>query len=75
MLLILIEANKKRQTNGYSVQIYFGSGTDARTKAEEAKKNFEKYGNPDGPSSMKVSVALPSFVLEKKTNGESFPTK
>ncbi|MCQ2974578.1 MAG: SPOR domain-containing protein [Bacteroidales bacterium] len=36
----LIEANKKRQTNGYSVQIYFGSGTDARTKAEEAKKNF-----------------------------------
>ena len=33
---------------------------------EEAKKNFEKYGNPDGPGSMRVSIGLPSFVLEKK---------
>ena len=30
---------------------------------EEAKKNFEKYGNPDGPGSMRVSIGLPSFVL------------
>ena len=33
---------------------------------EEAKKNFEKYGNPDGPGSMRVSIGLPSFVLQKK---------
>ena len=35
---------------------------------EESKKNFEKYGNPDGPGSMRVSIGLPSFVLEKKNH-------
>ena len=35
---------------------------------EEAKKNFEKYGNPDGPGSLRVSIGLPSFVLEKKNH-------
>ena len=35
---------------------------------EEAKKNFEKYGNPDGPTPMRVSIGLPSFVLEKKNH-------
>ena len=35
---------------------------------EEAKKNYEKYGNPDGPGSMRVSIGLPSFVLEKKNH-------
>jgi translocation protein SEC63 len=35
---------------------------------EEAKKNFEKYGNPDGPGSMRVSIGLPSFVLKKKNH-------
>ena len=35
---------------------------------EEAKKNFEKYGNPDGPGSMRVSIGLPSFVLQKKNH-------
>ena len=32
---------------------------------EEAKKNFELYGNPDGPISMRLSLGLPSFVLNK----------
>ena len=35
---------------------------------EESKKNWEKYGNPDGPGSMRVSVALPSFILDKKNH-------
>ena len=30
---------------------------------EIAKQNFELYGNPDGPSSMRLSLGLPSFVL------------
>ena len=34
---------------------------------EEGKKNFEKYGNPDGPQPMKVSIGLPSFILKKKS--------
>ena len=35
---------------------------------KKQKKNFEKYGNPDGPGSMRVSIGLPSFVLEKKNH-------
>lgn len=30
---------------------------------EVARKNFEKYGSPDGPTPMKVSIGLPSFLL------------
>ena len=32
---------------------------------EEAKNNFELYGNPDGPMSMRLSLGMPSFVLNK----------
>lgn len=30
---------------------------------ENAKKNFEKYGNPDGAGMMKVGIGLPSFLV------------
>jgi len=33
---------------------------------EAAKANYEKYGNPDGPATMKVSVGLPTFLLEQE---------
>ena len=32
---------------------------------EEAKENFRKYGNPDGPGSYHVAIALPRALLEK----------
>lgn len=35
---------------------------------EQARKNFELYGNPDGPGSMRLAVGLPSFVLNKKNH-------
>ena len=36
---------------------------------EESKKNFELYGNPDGPGSMRFSIGLPSsFILDKKNH-------
>lgn len=35
---------------------------------EIAKENFRKYGNPDGPESMRLAVGLPSFVLNKKNH-------
>jgi translocation protein SEC63 len=35
---------------------------------EVARKNFEMYGNPDGPGSMRLAVGLPSFVLNKKNH-------
>lgn len=32
---------------------------------EEAKENFRKYGNPDGPGSYHVAIALPRALLER----------
>eukprot|EP00933_Yihiella_yeosuensis_P027181 TRINITY_DN21096_c0_g1_i1.p1 TRINITY_DN21096_c0_g1~~TRINITY_DN21096_c0_g1_i1.p1 ORF type:complete len:656 (+),score=166.46 TRINITY_DN21096_c0_g1_i1:161-2128(+) len=32
---------------------------------ETAKANYEKYGNPDGPTASKVGIGLPAFLLEK----------
>ena len=38
---------------------------------EESKKNFELYGNPDGPGSMRFSIGLPSgFILDKKNHNK-----
>ena len=34
----------------------------------EPEKNFEKYGNTDKPGSIRRSIGLPSFVLEKKNH-------
>lgn len=30
-----------------------------------ARENFKKYGNPDGPGSFSVAIAMPKFLLEK----------
>lgn len=35
---------------------------------EVAKRNWEKYGNPDGPQTTKVGIGLPRFLLEKESN-------
>lgn len=32
----------------------------------QAKDNWDKYGNPDGKQPMEVSIALPTFLLEKE---------
>ena len=31
---------------------------------EIAKRNWEKFGNPDGPQTTKVGIGLPRFLLE-----------
>lgn len=35
---------------------------------EEARENFRKYGNPDGPGSYNVGIALPRFLLQKENH-------
>ncbi|CAK9804102.1 Translocation protein SEC63 homolog [Anthophora quadrimaculata] len=35
---------------------------------EEAWKNWEKYGNPDGPGAMSFGIALPSWIVEKENS-------
>jgi len=32
---------------------------------DTARENFRKYGNPDGPGSYNVAIAMPRFLLEK----------
>eukprot|EP01055_Gregarina_sp_Pseudo9_P005870 Gregarina_sp_Pseudo_9__5869@NODE_915_length_2064_cov_32_646914_g859_i0_p1_GENE_NODE_915_length_2064_cov_32_646914_g859_i0NODE_915_length_2064_cov_32_646914_g859_i0_p1_ORF_typecomplete_len620_score140_62Sec63/PF02889_16/1_8e49DnaJ/PF00226_31/8_9e20Frag1/PF10277_9/0_66Frag1/PF10277_9/15Ca_hom_mod/PF14798_6/15Ca_hom_mod/PF14798_6/7_1e02Ca_hom_mod/PF14798_6/5_6DUF898/PF05987_13/0_12O_anti_polymase/PF01901_16/0_2O_anti_polymase/PF01901_16/2_3e02GPI2/PF06432_11/9e02GPI2/PF06432_11/59GPI2/PF06432_11/6_ len=34
---------------------------------EVAKRNFEKYGNPDGPGMMKVGIGLPQFLVQENS--------
>ena len=35
---------------------------------DEARKNWEKYGNPDGPGTMSFGIALPSWIVEKENS-------
>lgn len=35
---------------------------------EEARKNWETYGNPDGPGAMSFGIALPSWIVEKENS-------
>ncbi|XP_058461818.1 translocation protein SEC63 homolog [Malaya genurostris] len=35
---------------------------------EEARKNWEKYGNPDGPGATSFGIALPSWIVEKENS-------
>eukprot|EP00735_Rhodelphis_limneticus_P001048 TRINITY_DN115_c0_g1::TRINITY_DN115_c0_g1_i1::g.14279::m.14279 TRINITY_DN115_c0_g1::TRINITY_DN115_c0_g1_i1::g.14279 ORF type:complete len:716 (-),score=228.94,sp/Q8VHE0/SEC63_MOUSE/28.15/6e-62,Sec63/PF02889.11/2.1e-39,Sec63/PF02889.11/8.9e-07,DnaJ/PF00226.26/7.6e-22,DnaJ/PF00226.26/5.2e+03 TRINITY_DN115_c0_g1_i1:360-2507(-) len=32
---------------------------------EQTRKNYEKYGSPDGPQPISVAIGLPSFLLDK----------
>lgn len=32
----------------------------------QAMDNWQKFGNPDGQQPMEVSIALPTFLLEKE---------
>jgi translocation protein SEC63 len=35
---------------------------------DEARKNWEKYGNPDGPGAMSFGIALPAWIVEKENS-------
>ncbi|CAB3372878.1 Hypothetical predicted protein [Cloeon dipterum] len=35
---------------------------------DEARKNWEKYGNPDGPGVINFGIALPSWIVEKENS-------
>ena len=54
---------------GYSLQL--NKAYEILTN-EESKTNFELYGNPDGPTSMRLSVGLPQYVLDKKNHFKNF---
>lgn len=35
---------------------------------ETSKKNYEKYGHPDGPQSLDIGIALPEWIFSKDRN-------
>lgn len=35
---------------------------------EESRRNWEKYGNPDGPGVMNIGIALPSWIVDKENS-------
>ncbi|KAJ6215662.1 hypothetical protein RDWZM_010162 [Blomia tropicalis] len=35
---------------------------------DTARKNWEEYGNPDGPGAMSFGIALPSWIVEKENS-------
>ncbi|KAA6421625.1 MAG: translocation SEC63 protein [Trebouxia sp. A1-2] len=35
---------------------------------ETARKNYEKYGHPDGPQSLDIGIALPEWIFSKDRN-------
>ncbi len=35
---------------------------------DTAKRNWEKYGNPDGPGAMSFGIALPSWIVDKENS-------
>jgi len=35
---------------------------------EDARKNWELYGNPDGPGATSFGIALPSWIIEKENS-------
>jgi len=35
---------------------------------EDAKRNFDEFGNPDGRQSMEVGIGLPNFLLRKENH-------
>lgn len=54
-------------TKAYTVSIYnYQCYIIVQTLTDEtAKENWIKHGNPDGPGSFQVAIALPRFLLEK----------
>lgn len=36
------------------------------TRKKKAMENWRNFGNPDGKQPMEVSIALPTFLLEKE---------
>ena len=39
-----------------------------RLTDEEARKNWEEYGNPDGPGAVNFGIALPKWIVEKQNS-------
>lgn len=60
----LIRYKKKGQISaGIVISFLFQALTD-----EESRRNWEKYGNPDGPGAMSFGIALPSWIVEKENS-------
>lgn len=73
------KAEIRRQYRTLSLELHPDRGGDPKefmkvAKAyqaltdEEAKENWDKYGNPDGPGATQFGIALPSWIVDKKNS-------
>jgi len=65
MLSLKYHPDKYKEEGGEMKYIQIAKAHDTLTDPV-TKEKWEKYGNPDGPGSMKLGVALPAFILDKK---------
>mmetsp|Transcript_81797 Transcript_81797/g.210697 ORF Transcript_81797/g.210697 Transcript_81797/m.210697 type:complete len:972 (-) Transcript_81797:148-3063(-) len=60
--------DKDRDNPMAHVQFQQVSKAYAALTDESARRNYEKYGNPDGPAQMKVGIALhPALLMDKES--------
>lgn len=56
-----------RETGDATKFMYITKAYHALTD-EESRKNWEEYGNPDGPGATQVGIALPKWIVEKQNS-------
>ena len=64
-LALLYHPDKNRDDINAKNKFMFINKAYETLTNEILKKNYELYGNPDGPVSMRISLGLPSFILNK----------
>ena len=60
--------DKSKEKNAKEIFIEITKAYKALTD-EKAMENYKKYGHPDGPSYMRISFAIPFFLLKGKVGG------
>ena len=59
--------DKNSDPNANSMFILITKAYECLTD-EKKKVIYEKYGNPDGPGTFQVAIAMPSFLLKKENH-------
>ena len=67
-LVLKYHPDKSHEKNAKEKYMEVTSAYKALTN-EKGKENYKKYGHPDGPSYMRISFAIPMFLLKGKIGG------
>ena len=62
---------QRSQDNGRASDFKMGQPPSSKYKFcvrcadEESRKNYEKYGHPDGPQALNMGIALPEWIFRQ----------